>query len=99
MPAFPFVVGPDIEPESMRYVWIVFWGACGLLVIVAGVRALARARLRQGRLSPSVDDDAVRRIIDEGVLASEEDEPLDLDGIEEEERRFWGETWEDAEEW
>jgi hypothetical protein len=47
-----------------------------------------------------VDDDVLRRIIEEGVVRTDEDEPLDLDEIREEERRFWeGEEWDEADEW
>jgi hypothetical protein len=99
LPSFPLVPGPEVELASMRYFWIVFWGVCAVLVVVAGVRVLASVRRGHQRASLSVDDAAVRRIIDEGVLASEEEEPLDLEEIEEEERRFWRETWEEAEEW
>jgi len=46
-----------------------------------------------------VDDDAIGRIIDDGVIESKEDEPLDLNEIEAEERLFWEQSWEEAEEW
>jgi hypothetical protein len=78
-------------------VWI---GAVGL-VLVAWVRLRARFRAQVDK-KPLVDDDAVRRILDTGVLVSEEDEPLDLRQVQEEERRFWreleGELWDEAEE-
>lgn len=82
-------------------VWI---GAVGL-VLVAWVRLRARFR-EQVDKKPVVDDDAVRQILDTGLLVSEEDEPLDLRQVQEEERRFWreleGELWDEAgeaEEW
>jgi hypothetical protein len=46
-----------------------------------------------------VDDDAVRSILERGVLVTEDDEPLDYDEIDEEERRFWSESWDEPDEW
>jgi len=83
----------------MGYVWIVFWGACGVLAILAGVRIFARVRRHPDRMAVTVDDDAIGRIIDDGVIESKEDEPLDLNEIEAEERLFWEQSWEEAEEW
>ena len=48
---------------------------------------------------PVVDDDAVKAILETGRLVTEEEEPLDLREIEEEERRFWSERWDEPEEW
>ena len=84
----------------MRLFWILFWFALALLLVAAGVRLRARMRRRYGRSGPLVDDDAVRRIVEDGVLTTDEDEPLDLEEIEAEERRFWDEEeWDEAEEW
>lgn len=83
----------------MGYFWMIFWGACGALIVFVGLRMRSRARREIARAELAVDDDDVRRIIEEGVLESAEDEPLDLDEIEEEERRFWEQTWDEAEEW
>lgn len=84
----------------MRLVWILFWFGLGLLLVAAGFRLRARIRERWNASGPRVDDDAVRRIEDEGVLWTDEDEPLDLREIEEEERRFWEEEeWDEADEW
>jgi hypothetical protein len=47
---------------------------------------------------PVVDDRAVSQILETGVLAAEDDEPLDQAGIDEEERRFWSERWDEPEE-
>lgn len=70
------------------------------LMVARGIRLRARIRERLGPARPQVDDDAVRRIIEEGVLSHEEDEPLDFDEIAEEERRFLSETnWDEPEEW
>jgi hypothetical protein len=47
---------------------------------------------------PVVDDGAVRRILETGTLAGEGDEPLEESEIDEEERRFWSERWDEPEE-
>lgn len=79
------------------------WGSMlvGLfaLAISAGlaVRLRLRQRLSQGR--PVVDDAVVRAILERGVVTTDEDEPLDLREIEEQERRFWSESWDEGDEW
>jgi hypothetical protein len=75
------------------------WVVCAVLVLAAGLRI--RGRLRDQRPGePEVDDDAVRRILEEGRLEmGERPEPLDQERIDEEERRFWEEYWDDAEPW
>lgn len=70
--------------------------ALGLLALAAGV--IARWRIRRVTRredGPEVDDEAVRRIEDEGRLETDEREPLDRDRIREEEDRFWSETWDE----
>lgn len=69
------------------------------LVAASGVRMRARLLQRRGRTMPLVDDEAVRRILREGVLEADGESPLDLDEIEDEERRFWSERWDEPEEW
>lgn len=75
----------------------------GLLGLVIGVVLVlgwlrVRRHVPRGGGIPRVDDDALRRILEEGRLEGEE--PLDLDRVREEERRFWEEErWDDAEEW
>lgn len=67
------------------------------LVLVLGWLRVRRDVPRSGGV-PQVDDDALRRILEDGRLEGEE--PLDLDRAREEERRFWEEErWDDAEEW
>lgn len=83
----------------LTFFWTFFWAALTVLVLVAAVALRARIRNwleEQGR--PRVDDDTVRQILERGTVVSEEDEPLDLEEIEEEERRFWGESWDEPEE-
>ena len=68
------------------------------LVGVSGLRLRQRVRRRLARSVPVVDDRAVRRILETGVLAMEDAEPLDQAEIDEEERRFWSERWDEPEE-
>jgi len=72
-----------------------------LVGLMAASAVLLRVRLREQVASrrPRVDDDAVRAILERGVLVTDEDEPLDLDEIDEEERRFWSESWDEPDEW
>lgn len=78
--------------------WILLWLAAAAFALVGAVRLRARLRAHVDR-RPTLDDADVRRIVDTGVFVSEEDEPLDLDQVEAEERRFWEEAeWDEAEE-
>jgi hypothetical protein len=73
-----------------------------LSLVVAGLAMLAGLRflkLRADRANGStrLTDDLIRRIEEEGSLELEEDEPLDLAQIDEEEARFWEEErWDEA---
>ena len=75
------------------------WFAFGALAVLGGlaVRRKARAARRSGRTS--LDDEAIRRIMTTGSLRVDEDPPLDMDEIAEEEERFWSEPWDEPEEW
>lgn len=80
--------------------WFVFWAGLTGLLVVCGIALRLRLRRRLGRESgPHVDDDAVRTILETGALEDNIAEPLDLDEIEEQERRFWSESWDEPEEW
>ena len=68
------------------------------LAVTSGVLLRRRLRHRRSRPEPRVDDDAIREILETGRLETEEEEPLDLGEIEEEERRFWSENWDEPEE-
>ena len=83
----------------LTYFWITFWAGLTVLAFLAGVGLRVRLRERLWARGPFVDDDAVRQILDVGVLGTDEDEPLDFDDIAEEERRFWSESWDEPEEW
>lgn len=77
-----------------------FWTFLTVLAGAAGVRYLARlhaARASRGRV---VDDDAVRRILEEGTLTTDEDdEPLDLEEAARAEEEFWAESWDEPDEY
>ena len=83
----------------LGYFWVTFWIGLTVLAFLAGLGLRVRLRERLWTPGPTVDDEAVRRILEVGVLTSDEDEPLDLDDIAEEERRFWSESWDEPEEW
>jgi hypothetical protein len=68
------------------------------LVAASGLELRARLRRRLVRSVPVVDDVVVSQILEKGVLAVDEDEPLDQGEIDEEERRFWSERWDEPEE-
>jgi hypothetical protein len=68
------------------------------LVGASGLLLRGRIRRRLARGVPAVDDRAVRRILETGVLPGDEDEPLDEGEIDEEERPFWSERWDEPEE-
>lgn len=69
------------------------------LAVASGILLRFRLSGRGGRGVPTLDDAAVRSIIERGIIVTDEDEPLDLDQIDEEERRFWSEKWDEPEEW
>jgi hypothetical protein len=68
-------------------------------VAVAGIRLRAGLRRRRTAWVPVVDDQAITQILERGVLHGEDGPPLDHGAIDEEERRFWSERWEEPEEW
>jgi len=68
------------------------------LVIYAGRRRRLALREKLQHDPWEVDDDAIRRIERTGSLVTPEEDPLDLEEIEAEERRFWeDEDWNPAE--
>ncbi len=74
------------------------WVGLGILAAVAwySVRIRLRRSLRTQRVE--VDDEAIAKILEDGVLATDEDDPLDLEHIRQEEESFWEETWDEPEE-
>ena len=91
--------------------WIVFWAGLAALVVAAAVSLRTRKRERLGSSVPFVDDDAVEQILAVGRLQGtdldpgdlpivmEDDEPLDQGEIDDEEERFWSESWDEPSEW
>ena len=79
---------------SLVLVWV------GLGLLAAAAWYSVRSRLRRSlRCQPvEVDDEAIAQILEEGVVASNEDDPLDLEHIRKEEENFWEKTWDEAEE-
>jgi hypothetical protein len=89
-------------PEAIGLVGtllLLVWMGALALALAAAVRSVARLRKHVER-PPVLDDDDVRDIIAHGIYVSPADEPLDLERVHEEERRFWEEAeWDEAEEW
>lgn len=79
--------------------WLVFWAGLSALVVAAGVSLHARRKDAIASDVPRVDDTVVDQIIDTGAVHIEEDEPLDLADIDDEEERFWSESWDEPNEW
>lgn len=76
-----------------------FWTFLAVLAGLAGLRYLQRIRsARSSGSRPVVDDEALRRILEEGTLTTEEDEPLDLKEAARAEEEFWAESWDEPEE-
>jgi hypothetical protein len=73
--------------------------AAALLAAIGGL--LVRRRIeRAARAESSLDDDTIRSIETHGYVEMEDDEPLDLDEINDEEERFFeDESWDEKEEW
>jgi hypothetical protein len=69
----------------------------GILALAGGLIYRSRLTRVTGSSEPVLTDDMLRQIEQSGWI--ELDEPLDLDDIQEEEARFWEESWEEPEEW
>jgi hypothetical protein len=78
----------------MTWVWILF----AALAVLGGLRYIQRIGSMRSSGSPPVDDDALRRIVEDGSLSTEEDEPLDLEEAARAEEEFWNETWDEPDE-
>ncbi|MEW5927893.1 MAG: hypothetical protein AB1941_10430 [Gemmatimonadota bacterium] len=79
-----------------------FWIFLALLAGAAGLRYLAHLRSAASRGGPPrVDDDALRRILEDGTLSGgdEDDEPLDPKKAARAEEEFWAESWDEPEEY
>jgi hypothetical protein len=83
-----------VYQTMMSLIWIVFAGAAAIV----GVRFRRRIAEARGGGHPRIDDEALRRIIEEGRLTMDEEEPLDLEEAARAEAEFWEEDWEEPEE-
>ena len=79
--------------------WIVLSAVLAALTVAAGWSLYVRRKRLLAPRAPALDDDAIQRILETGELFVDEDEPLNLDSIDEEEQRFWSETWDEPEDW
>ena len=78
--------------------WIVFWAGLVVLAFAAGISLRVRLHEHVRARIPVVDDEALDVILTTGILTSDDDEPLDIGDIDEEERKFWSESWDEPEE-
>ncbi len=74
-----------------------FWILLAVLAVIGGVIGVERVRSARYR-RPHITDDMIRRVEDDGELWVEDEEPLDLESIREEEERFF-DDWDEIEEW
>lgn len=80
--------------------WLVFWAGLAALVVAAWVTLHVRRMETIASTAPVVDDEVLGQILTKGEVWVEEDEPLDLEEIDDEEERFWSETWDEpSEDW
>ena len=75
--------------------WFLFGAGLSALAVAAGITLRSRRLQRYGRARPVIDDRAVEAIIEEGRVWVEDDDPLDLREIGEQEDRFWSERWDE----
>ena len=78
--------------------WLVFWAGLTVLAVTAGVSLRMRLRDRVGKSMPIVNDAAVEEILATGALITDEDSPLDIAQIDDEEHKFWSQTWDEPDE-
>jgi hypothetical protein len=79
----------------MTVFWLGFGAGLAVLTVAAGVTLYARRMARFGRDPLRVDDHVLEQILTQGEVWIDDDEPLDLDEIHDEERRFWSESWDE----
>lgn len=77
---------------------LLFWTTLTILVMAAALRMYVRRKELFTSNLPVLDDNAIETIMEIGELRTDEDEPLDLEEIDEEEERFWRESWDQPEE-
>jgi hypothetical protein len=72
------------------------WTIIAVLAIIGGLIGLRRMRGARMAADSNLTDEMIRAIEERGRV--EVDEPLDFEAIEDEESRFWEETWDEPEE-
>jgi hypothetical protein len=72
------------------------WTIIAVLAIIGGLIGLRRKRGARMADDSNLTDEMIRAIEERGRV--EVDEPLDFEAIEDEESRFWEETWDEPEE-
>jgi len=72
------------------------WIIIAVLAIIGGLIGLRRVRVARMADDSNLTDEMMRAIEERGRV--EVDEPLDFEAIEDEESRFWEETWDEPEE-
>ena len=82
---------------SIELFWVGFGVGLGVLVISAQLSLRLRRSRKIEQKAQILDDQAVDRIIRHGKISINED-VLDLEAIDDEEERFWSETWDEPEE-
>src|SRR5688500_4880774 len=83
--------------HAIRMTW--FPMVLAVIAGVAGVRYLIRLRADHSpEAPPTVDDDAIRQILERGTLSTGP-EALDLGEIARAEEDFWAESWDEPEEY
>ena len=79
--------------------WLIFWAGLTVLVVTAGVSFRVQLRDRVEKNRPSVDDAAIEEILATGALTTDEDSPLNIEQIDDEEQKFWSQPWDEPDEW
>jgi len=82
----------------LNFLGLFFWTTLTILVMAAALRMYMRRKELFASNVPALDDNAIDTILEIGELSIDEDEPLDLEEIDEEEERFWTESWDEPEE-
>jgi len=75
--------------------WLVLWAGLAALIVAAGVTVHLRRKEAIAAETLVVDDSVIEQILETGEVFVEDDEPLDLNEIDDEEERFWSESWDE----
>lgn len=91
-------VAPLIDAGHSPERQLTFGIIAALLALAGGL--IYRSRLHAGGGRGAITDDMIRRIEEDGIVqfGDDDDEPLDLRTIREEEERFLNETWDEPDE-